>query len=259
MVIKRTYGRAFGGAPSVTVRVPPATRAATEGSFIAARRAAAARRRRTTGPFRVGYDRLSGFYGRFPPTGPELKFLDTTISSVMTATGSVPATGGQLNLIAQGTTESQRIGRKVVIKSIHILGTCLSVFGVTAAPAAVAYMVLVWDKQCNGAAAAVTDVFTSADLSTSLPNMANNERFIIIKRFKFRMYPQAGVSGAFGDLSIPIKYYRKCNIPVEFSSTTGAITEIKSNNLFLLTGLSSSTAASVVQIAAKCRIRFDDQ
>lgn len=171
------------------------------------------------------------------------------------ATAEVPATG-QLNLIPQGVTESTRVGRLCTIKSIQLRGW------VNWAPAgAVAssaqYLYLVLDTQTNGAAAAVTDVLTSNNISTALINLNNSQRFRILKRFVFPMTSQAGVSGAYGSVVCPIDYFKKLDIALDFSSTTGALTEIRSNNLFLLAG-SDTNSDDVAGFAGTCRVRFAD-
>jgi len=209
--------------------------------------------------FKQGVERVSGFYGRFNQGqgGGEDKFFDTSLNIPFDLTGEVPATGGQLNLIPQGVTESTRVGRKATIKSIQIRGVAQFVpAGAAAVASDVVYLYVVLDKQANGAAAAVTDVLTSATIPVGMINMANSERFTILKRFVMKLGSNAGATTAFGNDSKSVEWYHKCNIPLEFSSTTGAITEIKSNNVFLLAG--SSYSDDVVTLAGTCRIRFSD-
>jgi len=81
--------------------------------------------------FRPGYDRTGGSYGRYAGRGAELKFFDTSLSFLFDTTGEVPATG-QLVLIPQGVTESTRVGRKCVIKSVHLKGITQGVPGAAA-------------------------------------------------------------------------------------------------------------------------------
>jgi len=68
--------------------------------------------------FQPGVDRTGGYYGRFAGRGAELKFFDTATSFSIDTSPEVPATG-QLVLIPQGVTESTRVGRKCVIRSIQ--------------------------------------------------------------------------------------------------------------------------------------------
>lgn len=207
-----------------------------------------------------GYTRRSGFYGRYnlPDGGSEQKFFDTAVSFTVDTTGEVP-TSGQLVLIPQGVTESTRVGRKCVIKSINITGLALTTYGAATSANSTGgtSVYLVMDKQANGAAAAAADVFTGTNFPNAVRNLANSTRFVILKKWQHTWQPVAGVSGAFADLTKTIKYYKKCNIPIEFSSTTGAITEIKSNNLFLMAG-ASANIDDTVTFNATCRVRFTD-
>jgi len=207
-----------------------------------------------------GYTRTVGFYGRFGSrrarkqsgTKPELKFFDTANSFLFDLTGEVPATG-QLALIPQGDTESTRDGRKAVIKSIQIRGIVTFAPGALGTAAAVAYMYLILDKQCNGAAAAITDVFTSNDMSTNLLQLNNSGRFRILKKWVWNLNSQAGVTTAYNNVTRPVEFYKKCNIPMDWNSTAGAITEIRSNNIFLMAG---STVDDVPAFVGNTRLRF---
>lgn len=185
--------------------------------------------------------------------GAEKKFFDTALNFTFDITAEVPATG-QLALIPQGDTESTRDGQQCVIKTIQIRAR-LNFAPATAATASdVCHLLLVLDKQCNGAAAAVTDVLTSSNMWSNLNNLANSERFVILKRWAIPMTAQAGVSAAYNDTCKQINLYKKCNIPMKFSGTTGAITEIRSNNIFLIAG--SSVSDDLVTLAGICRVRF---
>lgn len=206
--------------------------------------------------FQPGVNRTGGYYGRFAGPGAELKFFDTSNSFAFDATGEVPATG-QLVLIPQGTTESERIGRKCVIKSIMMRGFCNFAPGAGATALTNCYMYVVLDKQCNGAAATVTDVFTGNNLAVAMHNLSNSQRFVILKKMRFTFNAMAGVSTAYNSMVKAFEFYKRCNIPLEFSSTTGAITEIRSNNIFLLAG-SDGNSDDTVTLAATTRVRFSD-
>jgi len=205
--------------------------------------------------FIKGKSRTGGFYRRYKGKGAELKFFDTALSFSFDATGEVPATG-QLSLIPQGVTESTRVGRKCVIKSIQIRGTAFNNDATVSDTDA--YIYIVQDTQCNGAAAAVTDVLTSNNMGTALVNLENSERFRILRRIPLHLQTGAGVAAAFGDMSKQVNLYMKCNIPLEFdsSASTGAIGTIRSNNVFLLAGTSGTDDKTA--FAGTCRLRFSD-
>jgi len=192
------------------------------------------------------------YYGRQQG---EVKFFDTALSFNVDSTPEVPATG-QLCLIPQGVTESTRVGRKCVIRSIQLRATMQNAPGAAATADSTVYMWLILDKQCNGAAAAATDVFTNVGVQAMLPNVANSERFTILKKWTITFNPAAGATTAYNSTRRELDYYRKCNIPLEFSSTAGAISELKSKNLFLIAGAVNQD--DLTSVAGTCRLRFSD-
>lgn len=209
-----------------------------------------------------GFTRTGGYYGRYASAryrvarSSELKFFDTTLGAAIDSTGEVLTTGGQLCLIPQGVTESTRIGRKCVIKNITIRGTFYINSLAAVSVGTALHMFVVLDKQCNGAAAAVTDVMTGTAFDVALRNLANSERFVVLKHFVLDVGAIAGVSTVWDQVCRSIMWNKKCNIPLEFSSTTGAITEIKSNNIFIMAG--AAFTDDVWAFQGKCRLRYSD-
>lgn len=200
-----------------------------------------------------GYTRSGGYYGRFGKGG-ELKFADFAISHNVDSTGELVL---QCCGVAQGTTESQRIGRKITVKSVQIRAAATAVPGAGASYSSGAYWYLVLDKQANGAAAGATDVFTSTVFSEAMHNLSNSNRFVVLKKWKHFFTPSAGVATALNNVAWPIEVYKKCNIPIEYSSTTGSITEIRSNNISLFAG-TDGRSDDTIQVFGICRIRFTD-
>jgi len=186
----------------------------------------------------------------------ETKIFDTALSFNFDATGEVPATG-QLCLIPQGSTDATRNGRKCVIKSIQIRGAAGMVPAAAVTSSSTAHLYIIWDRQCNGAAAAVLDVFSSTNLAYAFRDAATWNRFTILKHWKHTFTPTAGVSGAYNNVQCAVEIYRKVNIPLEFTSTTGAITEINSNNIFLMAG-TEGASDDTIQFAGACRLTFRD-
>jgi len=214
--------------------------------------------RRGNGPWvkRSGKVRSGGYYGRYTGLNAEKKFFDTTLSFTFDTTGEVPATG-QLCLIPQGVTESTRVGRKCTVRSLQLRGKMTYVPGAETNGANQAYLLVVLDKQCNGAAAAITDVMTSNDLASGMINLANSERFRVLRRMTYKFQAGAGIQAAFGrDVNMCDEFF-KLNLPLEYSSTTGAITELKSNNIFLIAG-SDGGADDLVFFTGTARLRYSD-
>lgn len=194
---------------------------------------------------------------RAAPTG-ELKFLDTSNSFTFDTTGEVPA-NGQLNLIPKGTGASERIGRKVHIKSIHMRST-IQPNAVTWSGGAMIRFLIVQDKQCNGAAATWSGVngVLAADTISAFRNLDNIDRFVILKDWFLPITACAGVTTSFNTPIMEFEFHKKCNIPIEFDAVadTGAITTIRSNNLFMLAR--STTDDDILQHSGVTRIRYID-
>lgn len=172
----------------------------------------------------------------------------------MPAAGTVTT---NLNVVPQGDTESMRNGRKIVIKSIWIKGyiELIPAGGLQVAAADVYRMVLIQDKQANGATFAVTDYLVSAS-AIAHKNLANSSRFVTLWESHRALVAGSGVSGAFGDSIHAVNKYIKCSIPIEFdaSATTGAITTQRSNSLALLLLSSDGLCATNFTV----RIRYQD-
>ena len=77
-----------------------------------------------------------------------------------------------LNDVAQGTTAITRLGRKILMKSVLVQGTLTNSSGQ-------GRILIVYDRQANGAAPAATDVLTSNTIM-AIQNLDNRDRFIIL-------------------------------------------------------------------------------
>jgi len=232
------------------------------------RRTGAARRTAAFGANRAvgvipGFTRRAGFYQRYGRAArsvglrPEKKFFDTALSFSFDTTmeASTSAATGDIVLIPQGDTESTRDGRECVIKSVQIRGTIIFAPGAGTVAQATGYLYLVLDTQANGANPAITDIFTAAAANNNMLNLANSGRFRVLKKWTINLKSSAGVSTAFAPVSIPLEYYKRCNIKMQFSSTTGAVTEIRSNNLILAFG-SDTTVDDLISFTGTSRVRF---
>lgn len=202
-----------------------------------------------------GFTRSNGSYGRYGRHAldaglrPEFKFFNTTLATSMANTLAVDTS---INLIPQGDTESTRDGRQCTIKSIAFSGVLTSNV-VTPSDPQICWIYCILDTQCNGAVAAITDIFDTNVPGIAFMNLSNSNRFKILKKFAVPLNSTAGdVSTQVAAVSKTIKWYKKCSIPLEFSGTTGAVTEIRSNNIFFVTAELSAN----VNVRGVVRVRF---
>jgi len=215
--------------------------------------------------YRAGFARTSGYYGRFTGPAAELKFFDKVLDFQVDVTPEVSA---RLVEIPQGDTQSNRDGNKAFIKSINIHGTMayLPAAAASASSGTVVYMYLIQDTQCNGADPTVSGandgIFTTTDLDTAQRTIANSGRFKILKKWVVPFNASAGASTTLANVIKPFNFFKKCNIPIMYdaSATTGAITTIRTNNLFIVSGVSGqlTTADDQVVVKGNCRVRFSD-
>lgn len=209
---------------------------------------------------RPGYDRVGiGYYGRFataatPGTG-ELKFFDSDTNDALIAqTGTILGTGSQC-LVPQGVTESTRIGRKMTIRSINWrYNLTLATSTTTTADGDTVRLILYLDKQCNGATAAVTDILETAEYQ-SFNNLSNKDRFTILADRHHTLNSGSALTLNIQGVQENGSFFKKCALPIEYSSTTGAISEIRSNNIGILT---VSKNDNLVALDGRMRIRFSD-
>lgn len=220
-----------------------------------------------------GFTRVSGNYGRYrwgfkrgmgALSRPELKFWDTeTQAEQLGGPGSGIVLIPSLNELVQGTGNSQLIGRKAVIKSITMKGTMELLYKSAATYSVEAgdsyRLVLVLDRQANGAAPLWTDVFVDASVE-SMIRLENSMRFTIIKEWIGSMNTMYTYNTTLNTFVAPgvlktWKWSKKCNIPLEFvDGASGDIADVKSNNLVLM-GIS---VVSNMYFTSNFRIRFAD-
>jgi len=222
------------------------------------------RRRMSVVPRQRGFMRVGGYYGRYAGAygmgkygqRPEHKFLDTVGISTPTPAGLVNP--GSLNLIPQGVTESERVGRKCTIRQVTVRA-CLNLQPTTdqTDTSDTSRIIVFLDKQANGAVAVPSDILEQAALASYF-NLENSSRFVILVNKFFPINTTAAGTGVGGnstaDNTIFWQWGKRCNIPVEFSGVTGAIGEVRSNNIGILT----VNAFTNVIITTRSRVRFSD-
>lgn len=185
-----------------------------------------------------GYTQTRGRYARANSTS-QKKYFDTQDTNNVATTGNVFAS---LNLIPAGTTDLTRVGGKCNISNLDVKFA----FSLDQQASAVGGIlsgnvrfIMFIDTQANGATAAVADILTSASIY-SFRNMDTVDRFRILCDKMYNVTPQSAIwngttlYNGVGATKYFKKSWKKMNLPIHFSSTTGAITEIKSNNIGFL-------------------------
>lgn len=200
--------------------------------------------------------RTGGYFGLYTRRGrEELKVIDTqVVTAPLLAAGTVTLCNG----VAQGTDFTDRIGRKVNVKSIHLKYYIQAYNSVDVPLGDIIRVMLVWDSQTNGALAAVGDILTAADVLSGV-NLTNRDRFKVLfdKRHTMGAIEYTAAAPVAGDTTPRFaQRYIKCNMPVIFGGTGATVGSIQTGSLILLTMTASSSTGFAGN--ARIRVRFSD-
>jgi len=196
--------------------------------------------------------KFTPYRGRKTEGEAEWKFLDTDET-----TGIIPVTGivcPDIVTISQGPGPNQRVGRKVMLKSIDIRGQLqLQVALVPTDASDIIRLMVVQDKQANGAAFTVTDVLTTGKWLQHT-NLEQEDRFRILCDNTYNMDNPYGPRC---ENSLPYRINIKLNIPIYYdnTSTTGQIQTQQSNSIAVLL----VSEGGVTRHEYACRIRYSDE
>ena len=218
-----------------------------------------------------GYLRTAGYYGRFAggsgSASREYKFLDTAFADTgVSVTGDI-MNNGTFCVVPQGAGESERVGRKIVIKKVMFrgrvtLGSAQAGTVGDAVEATQIRVILYLDKQCNGAAATAAQILGPGTVSIdSFNELVNKGRFTILKDkivdLNRLCMVHNGTNYDGGEVIRKVFFSKKCNIPIEYEGATGAITEIRSNNIGMM-AVAWDASSSPVLLNGLVRIRYSD-
>lgn len=206
-----------------------ATRGRRQASFMAARGLNAAKR---------GLQLEAG----------EWKAIDTTCTGVLDTTGAVTLVNG----CARGDDINERTGRKITMRSIQLKFE--AVVTATTGIDNTCRVMLVYDKQTNGAAPTIANILATSN-PAALRNLENRSRFVCLfdRFFHLNDADESGSRRSF-------QFYRKCRLPVTFNNgDAGTVADITTGSLYLLTLGSVVAGNTAGQISGYCRVRYEDK
>ncbi len=207
----------------------------------------------------VKYPVLSGYKRHRMGPPPELKFFDTSDSDTTVAAGGTFLSS--VCLIPQGVTEATRIGRKCTIKHIewrYEYSLPELDAGTTPNRGDTVRVIMYIDHQCNGAIATVLGILET-DAKLSFYNLSERGRFTILYdvletlNYTGQSSDGAGLTSQSFVMRDTV-WLHKCNIPIEYNSTAGALTEITTNNIGILLVGSNGVGG----LFSNVRVRFTD-
>lgn len=187
--------------------------------------------------------------------GPEKKFLDVTTAEPLVVAQTAANGVVLLNGCAQGVDANQHIGRQTTMKSLYWLWQ--GAIAATTTGAASARLVIVYDKEAEGAAptvaaAAQTDIFNQDNIVAQM-NLNNRDRFIVL------VDELVEAIGSQGPAAFMRKGYRKVNLPVVFNASAAAtVAAINTGSVYAIVWHSGAIAVANAVTNLQTRIRFVD-
>jgi len=185
-----------------------------------------------------------------PTQGGELKFLDSSMNDdPILASGAFTA-GTLLNGLITGSTASQRIGRKVTIKSLLVRYSWgLATTSTGGSPLRI---LIVYDKQANAVAPAITDILLT-DTFHSANNLSNRDRFVTISDI---ITDPVSTGDCFAVAGV---IYKKLNLETMYNAgTAGTIGDISSGSIYMFVAQTGRIATASPEFSSTVRIRYTD-
>jgi len=172
----------------------------------------------------------------------------------LNTTGSIAL----LNIVPQGTSVSQRVGKKIALKSLQCRGIMANLFSATGNDVA---FLIVYDKRPTGSLPAITDILVTST-AASFNNDANSGRFEILKRVDDEL-----IGNFSAGTNLTADSYKSADFWLDLkgrptvykAAGTGAIGDIEQGALYLITVGNNVVAGNVAaELQVGFRMRFLD-
>jgi hypothetical protein len=185
-----------------------------------------------------------------PSKGGELKFTDVAVGGDPNVGASTFSAGTLLNGLVPGSAATERIGRKVTIKSFYLrFSWRLAATSVGGSPLRI---LVVYDKQANAVIPGIADILLADDFN-SPNNLSNRDRFITISDY---ITPPVSVQGEF---AIAGTIFKNLNLETVFNTgTAGTVGDITTGSIYLFVAQVGSITIATGDFFARSRIRYTD-
>lgn len=180
----------------------------------------------------------------------ELKFLDSS-PSIDPPLSAAWTAGTILNASVPGSTASDRIGRKIVMRNLFIRWSFN--MAATSTGGSPFRILIVYDKQCNAAAPAITDILLTDDVKSTM-NLSNRDRFIVIWD---KLTPAIGTTVA--QAIHGKKFINLGGLETMYNTgSAGTVGDITSGSMFLFTAQVGTIGTASPAFDSRCRIKYTD-
>lgn len=203
--------------------------------------------------------------------GPELKALDVPVAQYLLNTTAVIT---PLNLIRTGSTFCNRIGRKVEMQSIRVVGN-ISVLRTLASEDYLRIMII-YDRQTNGALPAIADILQTTDQATNNTttsysgiNLNNRDRFVILRDERLATPSITVTAGVQTNIGLTDPIHKLTNFDwfvklkglltqYKADSAPAVIGDIASGGLYLVTFGGNAAGSEAYEATLEARLRYLD-
>lgn len=187
----------------------------------------------------------------------EFKSIDENVSAAtLDTTGSVTL----LNGCARGSDIDEREGREITMKSIQLRGLINA--NANAAQNQWVRIMIVYDRQTNGAEPAIADIVSPGSL-VGMRSLENRKRFKILMDRTITLnanYDGASTVYTASNNHHFIEYYRKLDHPVTFNSgSAGTVSDISTGSLYMVRMGTIASGTGAAAISFTSRVRYQDK
>lgn len=219
-------------------------------TFRSGRKPAAKRMRVARGSINQQAMRTGGWASPSSMRRGELKFTDVGAVVTLTAASTAFSTGNLLNGIVPGSGADQRIGRKIIMKSLML--RWFVTLGATSAQGSPIRILIIHDKQANAVAPAVTDILLTNEF-LSVNNLSNRDRFTVL------LDKITAPIGTQNNFCIGGKKFKRFSLETIFNAgAAGTIGDITSGSVYLFVAQAGNIITGNAQFNFRTRIRYTD-
>lgn len=202
----------------------------------------------------------------------ELKSLDVATQTIAISSTAVL---GSLNLIQVGSTFCNRIGRKISMTSIQFTGQILPLR--TSPNQDYCRIMIVYDRQVNGALPAIADILQDTDQTTTNSttpfsgiNLNNRDRFSIIRDYHIHLPSLTFTAGVITNIGFidPVAptfnlhcYHKLGGLATQYraDSNPAVIGDISTGAIYLVVFGDVPAGSNGYELQFETRLRYTDQ
>jgi len=157
--------------------------------------------------------------------------------------------------MATGADFNTRVGNRIVMKSVNLRMLFTNEAAMVSRQPI--RLMLVYDRQANGAAPVITDILDSAAMS-SQKNVANRDRFLVLRDMVFDMNSFGAATAAASNVQmvktvfVPLK-----GLMTTYNAGAAGVGSITTGALYLVYFSTTGAGAADIDVAASTRLAYD--